>query len=102
MTQRDRPFRILPLVALSLLVLAPVQAKATSHTTSLTKLCKWIVCQPAPTIAPKIAQADPQITPGMYVLKRAPGSARQRGSSLSRGFGHTRWAMSWPLSKWSS
>lgn len=79
MTQRDRPFRILPLVALSLLVLAPVQAEATSH--FLTQLCtKLPTCGPVlATILPKIAKADSPITPGGYVVIQGSGFGQTEG-----------------------
>ena len=59
--------QIVWLVAFALLVLAPVQAEATSHS-SLTQLCTWIDCQAALAVLPKITQADSPITPGGYVV----------------------------------
>jgi len=75
------------LIVLALLVLAPVQAEATSHYSSLTKLCaKSLTCGPVlGTILPKIAQADSPITPGGYVVIQGSGFGQQRGELYLTG-----------------
>jgi hypothetical protein len=73
------------LIVLALLVLAPVQAEATSHTTSLAKLCTWIDCQAALAVLPKITQANSPIRPGLGVLIRGSGFGQAEGEFYLTG-----------------
>jgi len=79
MARHKRPYRIITLLPLSLLVLAPVQAEATSH--SLAQLCaKILTCGPVlGTVPPKITKADSTITPGGYVVVQGSGFGQEPG-----------------------
>jgi hypothetical protein len=79
--------QIVWLVALSLLVLAPIQAEATSH--SLAQLCAKINCVPIlTTILPKITQADSPVTPGGYVVIQGSGFGQELGELWLTGLKH--------------
>jgi hypothetical protein len=84
MSRRHRPFTILLLVVLSLLVLAPVQAEATSH--FLTQLCAKINCSSiALYTGPKITQANSPVRPGLGVLIRGSGFGQTEGEFYLTG-----------------